>query len=495
MLESPTKNTLTAIYVRVSTEEQAEHGYSIDAQRETLQRFCADTGRTVYKVYCDAGVSGKSISGRYALQQMMQDAEMGLFNELLTWKITRIARRNLDLLHIVDHLSKHNVTFRSYSENFETETPMGRFGLQMMGAVAELERNTILENIRLGQSQRARTGKHVTKPPIGYRLVDVPNSSSRRRERALELVPEEATVVRLIFERFASGRGLKSIANELNHDGHTTRNGNAFSICAIRDILENPFFTGQIRYNRYVNWSERRRKGKNPTPMIVEGQHPAIIDQVLWDKVQFLRERKSHTSKKRFHGNYLLTGLLRCPQCGAAMTASRTNNKAKDGSTVVRMYYSCGNFRSKGSAVCRANSVRKQDAEQYVTDRIKEVLSKPQILHAIVRSINYRKVSRVKPLQDELSAVCTRIEEVQQKRLKYVELYEMDQFDRNLFATRLEELENDFERLHARKSELESELGGDHEQPVSYETVRSLIAKFEQLLRSSSIEQQKHCYT
>ena len=419
MLAAANKPTLTAIYIRVSTEEQAEHGYSIDAQRETLLRFCEDTGRTVYKIFCDAGVSGKSISGRHALQQLMRDAEMGLFAELLTWKITRVARRNLDLLHIVDHLSKHNVTFRSFSENFETETPMGRFGLQMMGAVAELERNTILENIRLGQTQRARTGKHVTKPPLGYRLVDVPNSGARRRERALELVPEEAAIVRLIFERFASGRGLKSIANELNHDGHKTRNGNAFSICAIRDILENPFFIGQIRYNRYTNWNDQRRKGKNPAPLIAEGSHPAIIDRALWDKVQFLRNRKSHTSKKRFHGDYLLTGLIRCPQCGAAMTASRTNNKAKDGSPVVRMYYSCGNFRSKGSAVCRANSVRKQEAESYVTDRIKEVLSKPHILQAIVRSVNERKVGRVKPLQDELSSVCARIEEVHEKKLKY----------------------------------------------------------------------------
>ncbi|CAG7649673.1 hypothetical protein PAESOLCIP111_05920 [Paenibacillus solanacearum] len=75
LFELNAKPIITAIYVRISTEEQAEHGYSIDAQRETLEKYCADTQRTVFRIYCDRGVSGKSINGRFELQQMMKDAE------------------------------------------------------------------------------------------------------------------------------------------------------------------------------------------------------------------------------------------------------------------------------------------------------------------------------------------------------------------------------------------------------------------------------------
>ncbi|CAG7649679.1 hypothetical protein PAESOLCIP111_05922 [Paenibacillus solanacearum] len=253
--------------------------------------------------------------------------------------------------------------------------------------------------------------------------------------------------------------------------------------------MDNPFFVGKVRYNRYTNWSERRRKGKNPNPLLVDGHHPPIIVEELWEKVQFLRERKAYTSTKRFHGNYELTGLIRCPQCGAAMTASRTNSKDKHGQPLILMYYSCGAFRSKGSAVCGANSVRKKDAERYVIDRIKQALAKPHILQAIVKSVNDRKGNQVKPLQEGLSTIRSALADVQAKKLRYLDLYENDQFDSSLFAGRLSKLEGEINRLHARWSELE--LDGNHSPPVSYETVRSLIARLDHLLDASSTDQRK----
>lgn len=479
-----------AIYVRVSTEEQADHGYSIDAQLDTLRKYCNLYEHSIYKEFVDRGISGKSMENRYELQQMLRDAKEGLFDEVLVWRINRLARRNIDLLQIVEQLDKYNVTFRSFSENFETATPTGKFALQMLGAVGELERNTILENAKMGLKQRARMGKHNAKPPLGYKIVMI-SHSGRKRETRVEVVPEEAAVVRRIFEQFASGRGLKSIANELNHDGLVTKTKNPFSTCAVKDILENPFYVGKVRYNRFENWSEKRRRGKSSEPILADGVHPKIISQDLWNKVHYLKQKKSAAPEKRFSGEYLLTGLIRCPKCGAAMTASRTNNRAKDGCPIVRTYYSCGSFRSKGSAVCSANSVRKDDAERAVFDRLKEVLAKPHVLRAIVKGVNDRKAGRVKPLQEELEAVRARIAEVQAKKLKYLELYEEDDVDRKLFSERLGQLESDLDRLHAKRSELELELDGDHSRPVTYEQVHSLIGRFEHLLRFSSFDQRK----
>jgi site-specific DNA recombinase len=480
-----------AIYVRVSTEEQAEHGYSIDAQRETLKSYCNIYGYEVFKEYIDRGVSGKSMKNRFELQQMLKDAEQGLFDEVLVWKINRLARKNMDLLHIVDFLDKHNVAFSSFSEKFDTSSAMGKFALQMMGAVGELERNTIVDNVKMGMKQRASQGRHNGKVPLGYRIVKMPSSSSKNRDSKIEIVEEEAIIVRKIFEWYASGRGYKSLANELNHEGYTTKAGNPFSICAVKDILTNPFFVGKIRYNQFENWSERRRKGRNQNPIEVDGEHEAIISQELWDKVKHVREKKSKVASRTFDGEYLLTGLIRCPKCGAAMVASRTKNKMKDGSTIIRTYYSCGNFRSKGSAVCSANSVRKLDAEKAVFGRISKVLAKPKILQAIIKNINERKRFRTKPLQRELETVVTRIAQAEERKRRYFDLYEIDQIDKELFSGRLNELNQEIDKLHSKKSELKYELKDDNSEPISYDLVRALIERFEELLMASSFEERK----
>lgn len=199
----------------------------------------------------------------------------------------------------------------------------------------------------MGSHQRVRSGGHIAKAPLGYK-VTVLGYNGRKRLTQIEVVPEEVTIIKRIFEEYASGRGLRAIANKLNHDDHLTKNGNPFSSIAIKDLLTNPFFVGQVRYGRYLNWNERRRRGKNDSPTIADGNHPAIISESLWEKVQYLQEMNSKMPVKLFQGECLLTGLLRCPQCGAAMTANPTRNKSKNG-VIRRMYYVCGNFRSKAA--------------------------------------------------------------------------------------------------------------------------------------------------
>ncbi|RTE01748.1 recombinase family protein [Paenibacillus whitsoniae] len=482
---------LVALYVRVSTEEQAEHGYSIDAQLDKLRSYCQIFGMTVFKEYVDRGISGKSIEKRFELQQMLRDAKSGLFNLVLVWRLNRLARNTLDLLQIVEDLRKLNVDFRSFSENFDTSTPAGKFGLSMLGSVGELERDTIVENVKMGLKYRAKTGRHNGKVPLGYKITDLGSNGPHKRITQVEIVPAEAVIVKRIFERFASGQGYRSIANQLNQDGYTTKPGKAFSICSVKDILDNPFYVGKIRYSRYENWSDKRRKGKSAAPIIANGVHPPIISEELWNKVLMLREKRSVVSIKKFSGEYLLTGLIKCPQCGASMTASCTKNKLKDGSTITRMYYSCSRFRSMGSSVCSANSVRKLEAEQYLIDRLQEVLSKPHILRAIVKSINDRQANRTGPLKEELDSIQSRLEQLEERKRKYFDLYEFDEFDRELFSGRIGELDAERDRLSSRRSEIESELHCNNTQTVNYEIVRSLVARFEALLQKSSFEQRK----
>lgn len=482
--------TRVAIYARVSTEEQAEHGFSIDAQLDTLQTYCKMHQKIVYKEYVDRGISGKSMEGRYELQRLLLDAKNKEFDEVIVWKINRISRRTIDLLKIVDDLNRYGITFRSFSENFETETPMGRFALQMLGAVGELERNTIVDNVKMGMKERARTGQWNGGIVLGYRSSKA-YVDRKRNDSKLEVVPSEAAIVRKIFDHYASGKGLKSIANQLNHEGLLTKRGNSFSTSAIKEILLNPIYIGKIRFNRYENWNERRRKGKSDNPIIVDGEHEAIISQELWDKVQHLQRKKSKVHPRQFEGNYTLTGLMRCPQCGAAMVSSRTINRSKDGERIVRRYYSCGAFRSKGSSVCSANSVRADESEQYVYQRIKEVISHPKILKDIVSQINNHKKSNVQPLKRELQQINKKLEQHEAKRKKYFDLYEEDAIDKELLVERLDELKKDADLLGARKSEIEWQIQDDNSHTLDYSFVKSVLSQIDKLLQSASADKIK----
>ncbi|WP_276356454.1 recombinase family protein [Cohnella caldifontis] len=485
-----TNKTKVAIYARVSTEDQAEQGYSIDAQLDTLRKYCELYGKEVYKEYVDAGVSGKSIEGRYELQRLLKDAGNRKFHEVIVWKFNRMARKNVDLLNIVEQLEACNITFRSFSENFDTSTSMGKFALQMMGAVGELERNTIVDNVKMGMKQRAKKGEHNGKLPLGYRAVADPSNLSKR-SKAVVIVPEEAIIVRKIFELYASGSGLKSIANELNHSGYMTKTGNTFSTTAIKEILNNPFYNGKVRYNRYENWSNKRRRGKCADPIIADGKHEAIISDTLWEKVQFLSQKKSFTPSRIFDGEFLLSGLIRCPKCGAAMVASRTRSKTKTGEIVNRLYYSCGAFRSKGSSVCSANSIRKQEAEDEVMNRLARILSKDRILKAIVDKINHKLTTRTLPLQAELEHIRSQLEQAESRKRKYLDLFEHGNVDKSFFTGRMQEIQADFIKLQAEKSRLEMELSEGNTSPISFEQVRELIHGFNQVLTTAPFEQRK----
>lgn len=129
-----------AIYVRVSTEEQAQEGFSIEGQISALLDYCKHHDYEIVKTYKDEGVSAKSIVKRYHLQQMLEDSKTEQFDMVLVWKLSRLARNQLDLLNIIQILEANNVKFNSISEGFDLTNPMGKFGMQLMGAVAELER-------------------------------------------------------------------------------------------------------------------------------------------------------------------------------------------------------------------------------------------------------------------------------------------------------------------------------------------------------------------
>ncbi|RIM19066.1 recombinase family protein [Staphylococcus chromogenes] len=410
------KQKRVGIYVRVSTEMQSSEGYSITGQINQIEEYCQFNNFKVVDVYEDRGISGKSMN-RPALQRMLQDAKNGHIDCVMVYKTNRLARNTSDLLKIVEDLHKQNVEFFSLSERMEVSTSSGKLMLQVLASFAEFEHNNIVDNIFMGQTIRAKEGYYQGNLPLGYEKI--PDS-----KHELMINQHEANIVKYIFEAYAKGHGYRKIANALNHKGYVTKKGKPFSVGSITYILSNPFYIGQIQFAKYKDWNEKRRKGINDKPVIAQGKHSPIISQDLWDKVQMRKKQIKEKPQVHGKGTNLLTGIIRCPQCGAAMAASNTTNTLKDGTKKRIRYYSCSNFRNKGSKVCSANSVRADVIEKYVMDQILEIVKSDKVIKQVVERVNQENRVDVAALNHDIAYKQQQFDEINTKLKNLVQTIE-----------------------------------------------------------------------
>lgn len=487
------RRKLIAIYCRVSTEEQSENCYSIDEQERLLEEWCKKMGYVIYKCYSDRGISGKNIKDRPALKELLSDAKAGKFDMVISWKINRVSRKLEDVLKIVNLLEKNNITFKSYSEPFETDTPAGRMQFQMMALIGEFERGTIAQNVKMGMIAKAKSGNWCGGRVLGYDLV--PNNSPEEEKKGknkLKINEKEAEIVRFIFNEYSKGKGYKAITNQINKLGYKTKKGNDFSVGSIRDILTNPVYIGEIRYNVRQNWSEKRRRNINPNPIRVKGKHEAIIDRELWDKVQLILESKKGKPSRIYDGEYPLTGILRCPKCGAGMVISRTTNTLADGSKKRIAYYCCGNWKNKGTSVCNSNTIRVDKANEYVFKKIEELVSNEAMIKAVVKNINKERKDKVKPAKRLLGDIDKELEKLDKRKRKIFEAYEDDILTKEEFQTRKNELNEKIRILEEEKKPLLNTISEEVSEEIPYEFIKDILMNFSKILNSSvSREQQK----
>lgn len=409
------KKKLVGGYIRVSTERQVE-GYSIEGQIIQIEQYCQFNGYELVDIYADRGISGKSMN-RPELQRMLNDAKNGKLDCVMVYKTNRLARNTSDLLTIVEELHRQNVEFFSLSERMEVKNSTGKLMLQILASFSEFERNTILENIYTGQYQRALEGYYQGNLPLGYN--NIPDN-----KKELMINQHEANIVKYIFESYAKGHGYRKIANALNHKGYVTKKGNPFSISAISYILSNPFYIGKIQFAKYKDWNDKRRKGLNDKPVIAEVKHTPIINQELWDKVQTRKNQVSQKPQVHGKGTNLLTGIIFCEKCGAAYAASNTTNTLKDGTKKRIRYYSCSNFRNKGSKVCSANSVRADVIEKYVMDQILEIVKSDKVLKQVVERVNQENQIDVAALNDDIAYKQQQFDEINTKLKNLIQTIE-----------------------------------------------------------------------
>jgi site-specific DNA recombinase len=366
-----------SIYIRVSTEDQAKEGYSLEVQREYLESFAKREGYEVIKVYCDDGISAYS-TRREALQQLLKDAKQKNFDLVLVYKIDRFSRNLKDLLNLVDELLSFGVGFKSATEPFDSTTSAGKLMFQQLGSFAEFERNRISERVFPGMIKGVQQGnwQGARFSPFGY--------TYNKAKKLLEIEQREADIVKLIYTMYLAGKSTQDIAVYLNKKKYQTRTGKQFYNKFICDILKNRIYAGKIVWNKkHYDKNQKTKKHykyikNDPSKIIIaQGKHAPIIDEQDFEEVQkLLAVKKRRWRPRAKNQEYLLAGLLSCAKCshkyhGVSSISNHRTNKKK------RWYRCSGPYVSR--VRCANRAVKAEDIEPEVTKIVAQLVENDRL--------------------------------------------------------------------------------------------------------------------
>jgi len=260
------KKIRAAIYTRVSTEDQAKEGFSLDAQLEKLKSYCNARDWEIAGEYIDDGYSGRYIK-RPAYNRMME--EINKWDAILVIKMDRIHRNSKNFMMMMEYLKKEEKEFVSMSESLDTSTAMGRFVMDIIQRIAQLESEQIGERVYVGMEQKAKTNGGVLgfNIPYGY---DYSNGK-------LTINHNESENVKNIFQNYLNGISMKKIAEELNLKSIPTKLNKVWGTQTVSLILKNPVYCGYLHWEDYLNPSD----------------HPPIVDKNSFNEVQKLIQKKN----------------------------------------------------------------------------------------------------------------------------------------------------------------------------------------------------------
>jgi DNA invertase Pin-like site-specific DNA recombinase len=346
-----------AAYIRVSTEDQTE--FSPDAQLKAIKEYAKRNNIILTKdyIFIDEGISGKRADKRPAFQLMIATAKQKskLFEVILVHKFDRFARSREDSVVYKSLLKKEaGVRVISISEHMEND----KFSIileAMLEAMAEYYSLNLAEEVKKGMTEKAERGEYQTTAPFGYKIEN----------KKLIVIPDEAEIVRFIFNKFAAREmGMRALAAYINDLGVKSKRGNSFENRSVDYILNNPVYIGKTRW---TPTTRIRRNFNHPDSIVKDGKHEAVISTELWDKAQaVIKENKEifpYHNKSNSKKITWLHGLVRCGACGKTMVRNRDT------------YLQC-NAYSKGQ--CKtSSSIRIDVLEKIVLEEIKKTFTAP----------------------------------------------------------------------------------------------------------------------
>ncbi len=332
-----------AVYTRVSTSMQAEVEYnSCEAQRDRIMSYIkSQEDLEFFKEYSDPGYSGGDLE-RPALKEILRDIQDKKIDVVLTYKIDRLTRSSKDFYALIEFFEKHNVSYVSVTERFDTSSPSGRLLRNIMLTFAQFEREMTSERIKDKLEQKAMKGLYNgSLTPLGYKRVD----------KKLAIDKKMAKNINEIYEIFVTTGSFKKVMEFVRQKGikHPKKN-KPLSEHGAYCILRHPVYIGKITW-----------RGK-----LYPAVHEPIISEELFYEVQGLT--KERPKKKALHKNYYLSRLIKCGECGSSMTNTFTNKQKRR-----YYYYKCAKVVKEGKAACSLKEVNAEKLEEFIVENLDRI--------------------------------------------------------------------------------------------------------------------------
>ncbi len=366
---------IAALYARYSSDLQREE--SIVAQFRACREYCKKKGYTIIHEYADEAYSGTN-DNRPQFQQMLADAEAGMFEVVVAHKIDRIGRNAYDFYKNSHRLQACGVQMEFAAQEI-TNTPEGGMMKAVMVGVSEWYSANLSREVKKGKRENFLAGKAPGGQPLyGYDYGP---------DKHYVINETEAVAVRTMFEMYAAGHPYREIQEWLNNHGYRTRRGNLFGKNSLYDLFRN---------RRYIGWNVAGRHRRTGGPRnshaadgegveIVKGVCPAIISEALFEEVQKRMDKNKFVEGGRSKAvvPYLLSGYVFCDVCGEAMSGGSTVDKKG----IRTRYYRCGKYMRQGKLACANRAINADDLEKTVFDHLRSVLYDEGVLDTLVGKV------------------------------------------------------------------------------------------------------------
>ena len=428
-----------AAYCRVSTDKEDQLN-SLEAQKEFFLEYTKRTGDKLVKLYADEGISGTKVKNRKQFLQMIEDAELGLFDMVVVKDISRFARNTVDLLQNIRKLKALGIETQFLTANM---TSMGNseFVLTIFGALAQEESYNTSKRVKFGKKINAEKGR-VPNIVYGYdkTVGDYFN---------LTVNTMEAEIVRKIFSLYINdGYGAAKIANHLNKKSIKTKRGCSWSQNAICRILTNELYTGKV-----INGKEevadfltgkRTEKSLDEWLITIKPELRIIDDDTFATAQKLLKEHvnKFNINRERHSNKYLFSTLIKCKECGWSFRRCVRTYK----NTYVR--WVCSGHNGKGADNCpNAVSIDENELIAAIENYFIHILSqKKNVIKHIVDEFNklYKEKEKNDDHKNELLSSLLRLEK---KRQKYMDMYTDDLISREELNQKIGDDKQEIEKL------------------------------------------------
>ena len=491
------------VYTRVSSLQQVD-GFSLDGQLESVSSFASAYDMKIVEVFSDEGFSGKNISGRPEFSRMLRTIRSNpdVVDYILVYKLSRFGRSAADTLGTLKELKNYDVYLYSVEEHIDSASHLGELLVAILASLSEMERENIRTFTSLGHSKGFESGRwQGGAPPAGYYLKDkelfVDDSYRDIIELIFKLYGEEGYSVAGVVKYLLS-RGIK-------RPPHKNSKLDYFSTSSIKRILDNPVYKGYLAYGRRRVVPKKDKKDETHVVRqkdfpVVKGIHEAIVSEELWDLCHSRRVSSGVKFEKKYNLERvcLLSGLVKCPVCGATLY-SNISRKRKPSGGIYKdyFYFACKHRLLVEGAKCTfKNQIHQDRLTSAVYDIVKGIISddlfvsgiQKQLSCSVDTSVIESDISSLEQhlgtLERSIRSLSSEIDSLDADSSSYSRIYQD-------MTTRLYRLYDDLSFTEGELSTARSKLLSVRKERLSYEGIKSLLSSFDLIWsRCSDLEKQ-----